>query len=52
MFRSGALARRSIFTRAPSYNTFNLQPHLIRRPALRQFRAKAHRAWDAATAAA
>ena len=37
--------------RAPLYDTFNLQPRLIRRPTLRQFRAEAHRTWAAATAA-
>ena len=32
--------------------SFNLQPHLIRRPSLRQLRAEAHRTWAAATAVA
>ena len=41
-----------ISTHAAICNIFNLQPHLIRRPTLRQFRAEAHRAWAAATVAA
>ena len=51
-FKSQGSARRFLSTHAPIYNTFNLQPHLIRRPTLRLFRAEAHRAWDAANAAA
>ena len=51
-FKSQGSAQRFLATHAPIYNTFNLQPHLIRRPTLRQFRAEAHRAWAAATAAA
>ena len=35
-----------------AYNVFNVQPHLIRRPTLRHFRAKAMATWTAATAAA
>ena len=34
------------------YNSFNIPPHLISRPALRLFRTEAHRAWAAATATA
>jgi len=43
---------RFLATHAAVYNVFNLQPHLIRRSTLRQFRAEAHRVWAAATAAA
>ena len=51
-FKSQGSAQRFLSTHAPIYNTFNLQPHLIRRPTLRQFWAEAHQTWDAATAAA
>ena len=51
-FKSRASAQRFLATHAAIYNVFNLQPHLIRRPTLRQFRAEAHRTWAAATAAA
>ena len=51
-FKSRASAQRFLATHAAVYNVFNLQPHLIRRPTLRQFRAEAHRTWVAATAAA
>lgn len=34
------------------YNSFNIQPHLISRPSLRILRARANRAWEAATVAA
>ena len=51
-FKSQGSAQRFLSTHAPIYNTFNLQPHLIRRPILRLFRAEAYRTWDAATAAA
>ena len=51
-FKSQGSAQRFLSTHAPIYNTFNLQPHLIRRPTLRLFRAEAYRTWDAATAAA
>ena len=37
---------------AAIYNTFNTQPHLIRRPTRRLFRARAHDDWAAATVAA
>ena len=46
-----ALTGAMLATHAPIYNTFNLQPHLIRRPTLRQFRAEARQEWAAATAA-
>jgi len=52
-FKSRALAHGFLATHAAAvYNTFNPQPHLIRRPTLRQFRAQAHRTWAAAAAAA
>ena len=50
-FKSQASAQRFLSTHAPIYNTFNLQPHLIRRPTLRLFREQAHEAWAAATVA-
>ena len=51
-FKSQGSAQRFLGTHAPIYNTFNLQPHLIRRSTLRQFRAEAHQTWATATAAA
>lgn len=51
-FKSQGQAQRFLATDAAVYNCFNTQPHLIRRPTLRQFRAEAHRTWAAATAAA
>ncbi len=51
-FKSQGSAQRFLSTHAAVYNTFNTQPHLIRRPTLRQFRAEAHEAWEAAVAAA
>jgi transposase-like protein len=51
-FKSRASAQRFLATHAAVYNVFNLQPHLIRRTTLRQFRAEAHRTWAAATVAA
>jgi putative transposase len=51
-FKSQGSAQRFLATHGPIYNTFNLQPHLIRRPTLRQLRAEAHQAWAAATTAA
>lgn len=51
-FKSQGSAQRFLSTHAAIYNAFNLQPHLIRRPTLRQFRVAAHRAWDEATVAA
>ena len=50
--KSQGSAQRFISTHAAICNIFNPQPHLIRRPTLRQFRAEAHRAWAAATVAA
>lgn len=51
-FKSQRSAQRFLATHAAVYNTCNVQPHLIRRPTLRQLRADAHRVWEAATAAA
>ena len=51
-FKSRATVQRFLATHAAVYNVFNLQPHLIRRPTLRQFRAEAHKTWAAATATA
>jgi transposase-like protein len=51
-FKSQGSAQRFLSTHAAIYNTFNVQPHLIRRPTLRQFRAAAHQAWAAASEAA
>jgi transposase-like protein len=50
-FKSQGQAQRSLATHAAVYNCFNLQPHLVRRPTLRRFRAEAHRTWAAANAA-
>lgn len=51
-FKSQGSAQRFLATHGPIYNTFNLQPHLVRRSTLRKLRAQAHRAWAVATAAA
>ena len=51
-FKSQGSAQRFLSTHAAVYNVFNTQPHLIRRPTLRRFRAEAHHTWAAATAAA
>ena len=51
-FKSQGSAQRFLASHAAIYNTFNLQPHLISRPTLRILRARADRAWEAATAAA
>jgi putative transposase len=51
-FKSQGSAQRFLSTHSAIYNTFNTQTHLIRRPTLRRFRAEAHDAWTAATAAA
>lgn len=50
-FKSQASAQRFLTTHAAIYNTFYLQPHLIRRQTLRQFRGEALRAWSEAVAA-
>ena len=51
-FKSQGSAQRFLSSHAAVYNTFNTQPHLIRRPTLRLFRALADEAWAAATVAA
>jgi putative transposase len=51
-FKLPASAQRFISLHAAVYNIFNVQRHLIRRATLRRFRAKAHQAWNGATAAA
>jgi putative transposase len=51
-FKSQASAQRFLTTHAAIYNTFNTQPHLIRRNTLRRFRGEALAAWEAATAGA
>ena len=51
-FKSQGSAQRFLSAHGPIYNTFNVQPHLIRRSTLRQFRAAAQEAWAAATVAA
>ena len=51
-FKSQGQAQRFLSSYAPIYNAFNLQPHLIRRPTLRLFRAQAFKAWAEATRAA
>lgn len=51
-FKSQGSAQKFLSAHAAVYNAFNTQPHLIRRPTLRRFRAEAHEMWAAATAAA
>jgi len=51
-FKSPGSAQRFLSTHSAVYNVFSTQPHLIRRPTLRRFRAEAHQTWVAATAAA
>lgn len=50
-FKSQGSAQRFLASHAAVYNTFNLQAHLISRPSLRILRARADRAWEAATIA-
>ena len=50
LFKSQASAQRFLTTHAAIYNTFYTQRHLISRPILRHFRAKAASAWEAAVA--
>ena len=50
-FKSPASAQRFLTTHAAIYNTFYVQPHLIRRQTLRQFRGEAMRVWKEAVAA-
>lgn len=51
-FKSQGSAQRFLASHSTVYNTFNLQAHLISRPTLRILRARADRAWEAATVAA
>ena len=51
-FKSSGSAQRFVSMHAATYNTFNLQRHLISRRTLRTFRAQARADWNAATAAA
>jgi transposase-like protein len=51
-FKSPGSAQRFVSMHAATYNTFNLQRHLISRRTLRTFRAQARADWDAAAAAA
>jgi len=51
-FKPQGSAQRFLAIHSAVYNVFNTQPHLIRRPTLRLFRAQAHQTWAAATAAA
>jgi len=51
-FKSRRSAQRFLTAHAAVYNTFNTERHLISRSTLRSFRADAHAAWAAATAAA
>ncbi len=50
-FKSAGSAQRFLSSHAAVHNTFNVQRHLISRRTLRTFRAEAHAAWQAATAA-
>jgi putative transposase len=50
-FKSIKSAQRFVSVHAAVYNTFNVQRHLIRRPAHRQFRTAAHNSWSDATVA-
>lgn len=51
-FKSQGSAQRFLASHSAVYNTFNLQAHLISRPSLGILRARADRAWEAATVAA
>lgn len=50
-FKSQASAQRFLTAHAAIYNTFYVQPHLIRRQTLRRFRGEAMRVWNVAAAA-
>ena len=49
-FKSAPSANRFLAIHAAVYNTFNVQPHLIRRPSLRRLRGEAMTVWEQATA--
>ena len=51
-FKSPGSAQRFVSMHAATYNTFNVQRHLISRRTLRIFRAQAMADWNAAAAAA
>ncbi|MCW2239467.1 IS6 family transposase [Azospirillum canadense] len=51
-FKSPGSAQRFVSVHSATYNTFNLQRHLISRPTLRTFRVQAMAEWHAATATA
>mgnify|MGYP002717000372 CR=1 FL=1 len=51
-FKWPGSAQRFVSMHAATYNTFNLQRHLISRRTLRAFRAQAMAEWNAAVAAA
>ncbi|MCW2240573.1 IS6 family transposase [Azospirillum canadense] len=51
-FKSPGSAQRFVSLHSATYNTFNLQRHLISRRTLRTFRAQAMAEWHAATATA
>ena len=49
-FKSLPSAKRFLATHAAIYNAFDFQRHLISRPTLRLFRARANRVWNQAAA--
>jgi putative transposase len=51
-FKSQGSAQRFLSAHSAIYNAFNIQPHLICRSTLRQFRTAARQAWAFATIAA
>ena len=51
-FKSSGSAQRFLSVHAATYNTFNVQRHLISRRTLRAFRGEAMAQWHAAAAAA
>jgi transposase-like protein len=51
-FKSAKSAQRFVLVHAAVYNTFNVQRHLMSRPAYRQFRTAVHNSWSDATVAA
>ena len=51
-FKSPGSAQRFVSMHAATYNTFNVQRHLISRRTLRTFRAQAMADWNAAIGAA